>query len=218
MDRARLPELRVEAAAREEAFKARRRDLARWLWARSKPANGTFVKTYLKTARGIDVAVLATIRCLPGTDKYYPAMIAPFTIPEEPEPGVLSVSMNKISGVHLTKLRPDGSGKADVEPSKIMVGRTLGVPIVLAPPNDLLGLAITEGIEDALSVHLATGLGAWAAGSAAHMPALVAAVPNYIEAVTVFADADKEGRENAMRLAAALFRRDREIRVESLRP
>ena len=34
-----------------------------------------------------------------------------------------------------------------------------GLPIVVAPVNDSLGLAITEGIEDALSVHEATGFG-----------------------------------------------------------
>ena len=47
-----------------------------------------------------------------------------------------------------------------------MIGRSTGAPIVLAPLTDALGLAITEGIEDALSVHEATGLGVWAAGSA----------------------------------------------------
>ena len=48
---------------------------------------------------------------------------------------------------------------------------------MLAPMNDLLGLAITEGVEDALSIHAATGLGAWAAGAASRLPALADAVP-----------------------------------------
>ena len=47
-----------------------------------------------------------------------------------------------------------------------MIGRSSGSPIVLAPANDLLGLVISEGIEDALSLHEASGCGAWAAGSA----------------------------------------------------
>ena len=47
--------------------------------------------------------------------------------------------------VPLIKLKPDGSGKAYIEPNKITVGKgALGSPIVLAPPNDLLGLAIIE--------------------------------------------------------------------------
>jgi hypothetical protein len=36
-------------------------------------------------------------------------------------------------------------GKAGTERDKIMLGSSIGHPIVRAPPNDLLGLAITEG-------------------------------------------------------------------------
>ena len=77
-------------------------------------------------------------------------------------------------------------------------------PIVLAPPNDVLGLAIAEGIEDALSVHEATGLGAWAAGSASRLPALADAIPSYVESVTIVADADKDGQRGAHGLAERL--------------
>ena len=77
----------------------------------------------------------------------------------EPEPAVLSIADADVRAVQLVKLKPDG-GKADVEPNKIIIGKgALGSPIVLAPPNDLLGLAICEGIEDGLSVYEATGLG-----------------------------------------------------------
>jgi hypothetical protein len=80
----------------------------------------------------------------------------------------------------------------------------------------LLGLAITEGIEDALSAHEATGLGAWAAGSASFMPKLAAAVPNYIECVTVFAHDDASGRRGAVALAMALTDRGIEARIEGI--
>ena len=79
-------------------------------------------------------------------------MIAAFGIPEEPEPGVLAIAENEIRGVHLTRLKPDGSGKAGTERDKIMLGSSSGWPIVLAPANDLLALSITEGIEDGLTV------------------------------------------------------------------
>jgi Toprim domain len=82
--------------------------------------------------------------------------------------------------------------------------------------RDLLGLAITEGIEDALSAHEATGLGAWAAGAAGFMPVLAAAVPSYIEAVTVYAHEDKAGQAGAHELAEALDHRGIEIRLEGL--
>lgn len=84
--------------------------------------------------------------------------MAAFGMPIEPEPGVLAIADNAVMAVQLVKLRPDGSGKADIKPNKIIIGQgALGSPIVLAPPNDLLGLAITEGIDDPLSIHEATG-------------------------------------------------------------
>ena len=93
-------------------------------------------------------------------------MIAPFGIPREPEPGVLEIDDTAVLGVHLTKLKPDGTGKVPDGAAKIMIGRCVGSPIVLAPINDGLGLAIVEGIEDALSINESIGLGAWAAGAA----------------------------------------------------
>ena len=132
-------------------------------------------------------------------------MIAAFGIPAEPEPGVLAIADKALRGVHLTRLKPDGSGKAedDREP-KIMIGRSKGAPIVLAPMNDLLGLVITEGIEDALSAYASTGLGAWAAGAASRLPALSAAVPSYTDTVSILADADPDGQRHAVELARRL--------------
>jgi hypothetical protein len=130
-------------------------------------------------------------------------MIASFGLCDEIEPGVIAAPRD-VQAVHLTLLKPDGSGKAEVKPNKLMIGSPGGLPIVLAPPNDLLGLAITEGIEDALSVHQGTGLGAWAAGSAPFMPRLVDTVPDWIDCVSVFADANEAGETNSTKLAAAL--------------
>jgi hypothetical protein len=107
-----------------------------------------------------------------------------------------------VVAVHLTLLEPDGSGKARHPPNpKIIVGQgSAGFPICLVPPNDLLGLVITEGIEDALSMHEATGLGAWAAGCANRMPGLAEHVPPWMDCVTVLADADTAGQKYASRL------------------
>ena len=80
----------------------------------------------------------------------------------------------------------------------------VGTPIVLAPPNDLLGLAITEGIENALSLYEATGLGCWASGGAGRLPPLAAAVPRWIDTVTVWGDPEPVGRHNARALADAI--------------
>jgi hypothetical protein len=118
-----------------------------------------------------------------------------------------------VRGVHITRLAPDGSSKAGTERDKIMLGSSIGYPIVLASPNDLLGLAITEGIEDALSVHDDTGLGAWAAGSASRLPALADTVPQSIEAVTITVDDDEAGRRNAAELGERLLAREIEVRL-----
>ena len=156
----------------------------------------------------------ATLGFLPARGDHPPAMIAAFGLASEIEPGVLSIRVNAITGVHLTRLRSDGAGKIDDgSEAKIMVGHSKGSPIVLAPPNDLLGLAISEGIEDALSLHQATGLGAWAAGSASRLPALAEAVPPYIGCAAVVMDDDDAGRRHAPALVKCL--NDRGIHVRS---
>lgn len=137
-------------------------------------------------------------------------MIACFALCDEPEPSVLQPPPY-VDSVHLTLLLPDGSGKAKVERSKIVVGKPEGRPIMIASPNDLLGLAITEGIEDALSVHAATGLGVWAAGSAPLMPSLADNVPTCVEAVTIVYDDDLNGRRHANALGDALRSRGIEV-------
>jgi hypothetical protein len=88
--------------------------------------------------------------------------------------------------------------------------------VALRITNDLLGLAITEGIENAVSVHEATGLGAWAAASASRLPALASAIPDYIETVKIIMD-DADGRRFAGELAAHLSDRNIEVRLVLLR-
>ena len=55
-------------------------------------------------------------------------------------------------------------------PEKKVLGAVKGSPLALVPPRDGLGFHIGEGIETVLSGHYATGLGAWAAGSATFLP------------------------------------------------
>jgi hypothetical protein len=202
-----LARLKVEAVARDDDYVERQLGKARWLWQSARPAPGTIVETYLRS-RAIVFIPPTTARFLaPTKPEHHPAMICAFGIPDEPEPGLLSISAEAINGVHLTLLRADGRAKADAEPNKIMVGRSMGVPLIMAPMNDLLGLAIAEGIEDALSFHEATGCGAWAAGSASRLPALADAVPDYVDCVTICADGDQAGRHHAYQLAARLRKR-----------
>jgi len=199
-----------------DAYVRKQANVAAALWTRRRPIAGTIAEVYLRVARGLTCPLPATLAFLPPSKPdHYPAMIATFALVDEPEPGMLGDPRN-VDSVHLTLLRKDGSGKADVQNPKRIVSRPLGRPIVLAPPNDLLGLAIAEGIEDALTVHQATGLGAWAAGAAGFMPTLGNRVPDHVEAVTIYAHADKAGQDGARKPAATFRQRGIEVVLEGL--
>jgi hypothetical protein len=183
-DRERHQQRRVEAIRYQAEYDATQHRKALWLWRQSRPAESSIVETYL-AARGLRLDRLpATLRFLsPTKPEYHPAMIAPFGIPDEPQPGLLAIDGGAVLGVHLTLLVPDGSGKADIEPNKIMIGKSIGSPIVLAPMNDLLGLAIVEGIENGLTAYQSNGFGVWAAGSAGRLSGLAEVVPDYTDCI-----------------------------------
>lgn len=212
------PEPSEVAKARSEAqkFGARvaedRRQKARWLWGRRLPVSGTPAERYLREARGYRGPIPSTIGFLPGAAGHLPAMIAAFAyLAAESEPGQICPGL--IQAVHLTRLVADGTGKAGTDTDKLMIGVPRGVPIALAPINDGLGLAVTEGIESGLSIFEGTGLGVWAAGSAPFLPALADAIPAYIDTVSVIAEPDEAGRRFAHQLAAALAARKIDHRV-----
>jgi hypothetical protein len=217
LDPARLAQARAETAQRDRAHRAKRQQLALWLWQRRRPIAGSIAETYLREARGYGGPLPATLGFLPPRGAHHPAMIAAFGLAVEVEPGVLSIADYAVLGVHLTRLRPDGSGKAvfddPQQTAKIMIGLSMGAPIVLAPPNDLLGMAITEGIEDGLSLHQGTGLGVWVAGAASRMPALADILPAFIECTTIVADDDPDGRRFAAELAARIGDRAMDARA-----
>jgi hypothetical protein len=81
----------------------------------------------------------------------------------------------------------------------------MGLPIVLAPANDLLAIDITEGIETGLSVLEWRGAGVWVAGTAGRMPALMGNLRAYVECLHIFAERDSGERfaKEAARIAAA---------------
>jgi hypothetical protein len=212
-DPVRLAKARDEAGERDRAHKADRLAKARWLWARRKPIAETTAEQYLREARGIHCPLPATLGFLPATGKYAPAMIAAFGMAREVEPGVIAIADDAVCGNHITRLLPDGSDREHSDHAKVMIGHSTGSPIVLAPPNDLLGLAVSEGIEDALTMYEATGLGVWAAGSASRLPALADAVPDFIECATVVVDDDPDGHRHSAVLAAGIRSRGIEVRL-----
>lgn len=199
---------RLEREDEDIAYAQRRRVKALKMWMCRKPIIGSPAAQYLH-GRGISCPLPGTLGILPPKiPGHLPAMIAAFGIPDEPEPGMLLLPPAKLRGVHLTFLGPDGTkAKSRHGSSKITVGVDHNEPIVLAPANDLGGLLIAEGIEEALSWHQDTGLGAWAAGTANRLPGLVEHVPAYVECVAVIVDRDPAGERFGTELMAALTAR-----------
>lgn len=216
-DPAAIERARAEAIDRERAARAERLSRARWLWSQRQPIAGTIAANYLREARGFHGPLPTTLGFLPTRGGHRAAMIGAFGPATRSEPGGPVIDDADVLGVHITRLKADGSDKAGTETDKIMIGRSLGVPLVLAPFSDLLGLAVTEGVEDALSVHEVTGLAVWAAGAADRMPALAAAVPDFTECVTIFAHPDEAGQRGARALAEVLYCRKIEVFIEGLK-
>jgi hypothetical protein len=208
-----LARARAAASVREREAVAAQLGKARWFWGGARDPRGTVVETYLREVRRYGSRrIPATIRYLPPRGDHGAAMVAAYGMAEEPEPGLLTIRDDQVRGIQFTNLTPHGQKVPD--DAKISLGRTAGWPIVLAPLNDSLGLAITEGAEDALSIHAATGLGAWCSGGASRLPALADAVPSYCDCVTVVVDDDRDGRRHGAELGARL--RGRCLNVEML--
>lgn len=179
----------IREVERQEAEKRERQALS--LWREAQPIAGTIAETYLR-GRGITCDLPDTLRFHPAswhaTAQRLPTMLA------------LIKGLPRLA-VHRTYLRQDGSGKADVEPAKAMLGAALGGAVRL---TDAQGpLVVAEGIETALS--LASGLlgrpaTIWAALSASGIAGLRVPESNPHRLI-IASDGDKAGHEAANKLA-----------------
>jgi hypothetical protein len=191
-------EAKAAEEAAEQAAKNASSAFAWWLNCK-KEIVGTPVEAYLAT-RGIRLSDLKrppnALRFAPSLEhkpsrSYWPAMVA-----------LMSCSRTGAGvAVHRTFLAKDGSGKAPVDPARmiwpsfrgaairISRGETGLAPEEAARQGLLDTLAICEGVEDGLSLALACpDLRVWAAGSLANIGALT--VPVCAAEVVVVADND----------------------------
>ena len=106
-------------------------------------------------------------------------------------------------------LARDGSGKAPVDPQKMMLGPCSGGAVRLGPINDRMMIA--EGIETALSAMQATGEPAWAALSTSGLRALD--LPDGVRDVIVLPDSDDAGEAAARDCALRWKREGRRVRI-----
>jgi len=124
---------------------------------------------------------------------------------------VARVPNRAVVAVHRTYLRPDGRGKADVEPTKASLGPTGGGAVRLAPAGEQL--AVTEGIETGLSVVAATGVPTWVAISAGGLTNLILPPPPLAIEITISADHDPVGINAAHEAAERWSHEGRRVRI-----
>lgn len=198
---------RAEPRPHREPDRAGTTAAARELWRRARPAAGSIVARYL-TARAIEAPVPPTLRFLAEcwhreTRTAWPAMLAAVTRWPDREP----------CAVHRSFLKPDGSGKAPIEPAKKTLGPVVGGAVRLAPAGETLALA--EGIETALAVMVASGLPTWAALFAGNLAAVVLPPLPLAGEVVIAADHDSSGtgQRFAEHAAERLIREGRRVRI-----
>ena len=180
----------------------RRSEAAARLWRTALPAQGTAVEDYLRS-RGITVPI-------PGSLRFRPRLKHPSG---SVWPGMVALVTRDIDGqavaVHRTFLAPDGSGKAPVDPQKMMLGPCRGGAVRLAAAAEQL--LVGEGIETCLAAMQATGSPVWAALSTPGLRTLD--LPPEVREVTILADGDDPGEEAARCAALRWAREGRRARI-----
>ena len=185
------PETLAKREAEQLKEAKKRAAQARAVWSEALPIDGTVAETYLR-GRSITCQLPKSLRFHPNcwhgsTAKRYPAMVA-------------AVQGNQSAAVHRTYLKADGSGKADIEPAKMMLGATKRAAVRLSESRK--HLVVAEGIETALSLSsglLSAPAGVWAALSTSGMRGL--ALPPQAGHLTIASDGEQAGREAANALA-----------------
>jgi Toprim domain len=163
-------------------------ELARRLFAMSKPIAGTVVETYLRK-RGIDgLRGIASLRFHPrcyyrpdadAPTETWPAMIAAVTDLQ-----------GHITGAHRTWLDPSGHDKAPVDTPRRAMGHLLGHAVRFGPAGDVM--AAGEGIETMLSLRcVMPTLAMVAALSATHLAAIL--FPATLRRLYIVRDDDRAG-------------------------
>ena len=180
----------------------KRTEIALIPWRDSHLAEATLVETYLHT-RGLVIPVPLSIRFHAGlrhpSGGIWPSMVALVTRGVDAQP----------IGIHRTYLARNGSGKAPVEPAKMMLGPCRGGVVRLSQPAG--PLLVGEGIETCLAAMQASGHAAWAALSTSGL--LTLELPQDMRDVIVLADGDEAGELAARDCARRWNRQGRRVRI-----
>jgi hypothetical protein len=184
----------------------RRIEIARRIWAEARDPRGSPVAHYL-ASRGITTSPLPPSlrwapRCPHPSRIYLPAMLARIDNID-----------GELIGIHRTFLRSDGSGKADIEPAKAMLGRAAGAAVHLAELHPDQPLIIAEGVESALAAMGLTQWPAWAALSSIGISKMI--LPAEARDIVIAVDRDRSGvgERAARRAAGRWFGEGRRVRL-----
>jgi len=178
--------------------------LAAYLWHQSLPATGTLAEAYLKS-RALMCEIPPTIRFLPATEaRPHPRLIAGCGLEIDEDSRVMPGTPSALLRVYLA---PDGSGKARINCPKPSLGNVKGQACWLRPAKDRLSVAVAEGIEDAMSLGWAFGIGAIAVGGAWNLPHVAANLPSYLESILIAEDVDEAGRKGCAEAVRILSER-----------
>jgi hypothetical protein len=202
----------AERRRREDADRRERQRKVAYcgkLWGETSPAPETVVQTYL-TARGLPGPIPASVRFHARAMLAYPWRLEAGDVRTWPAMVALVQHANGTPcGLHLTALKSNGSGKADLRAPRRMLGDVAGGAVRLAPIGADQVLAVAEGIETALAFRQLAGTPTWAALSAGGLRAFVP--PPGLQRLIIAADADDNGE--GLTAARALAERARS-RVE----
>lgn len=168
------------------------------LWNEALDAKGSIVESYLNNRGLLLQNIPKCIRYHPSlyhnpSGKSFPAMLSAAT----------KYASDKITALHRTYLKVDGSDKADISSNKMMLGQVKGASVMLTSTNSTL--VIAEGIETALSVYAVTGFSTWASLSAWGMVSVQVPPVDITQEIIIAADADATGIASANKLAVRLL-------------
>jgi hypothetical protein len=176
-------------------------DPKRWQkpWRQARPIYRTLAATYF-SARGLsfsdpDSRVLRfhPERCrknLSDQLEVHPALLA----------ALCDVRTGEQCGIINIFLQPDGRDRIRDRKGKTVTGRALGAAVMLSPFDaPTIGLAICEGVETGIKVLIDGLAPLWALGGAGNLGTFP--VLGGIDCLTICADTDQAGQDNAARTA-----------------
>jgi DNA primase len=176
---------------------------------------GTPAEAYLR-GRGITIPLPASLRFArlpPPKIEDNGVLMANGPAPLPTMIAVVSDHAGGVVGIQRTYLTDDGRKAATTDPKgkvKYSLGDVMGGAIRLGAVISE-GLAICEGIEDALSLIEMGAASAWAAAGTSMLPAL--RFPDEVRSVVIGGDANPAGRVAAAKAAEAYAQGGRDVRV-----